>query len=281
MLSYRHAFHAGNFADVHKHVVLSLLLQELGRKDTPYCYLDTHAGAGRYDLQAAEARRNAEHRGGIDRLWRRDDLPAALRPYLDAVWAINPATADAAPRWYPGSPRLARHFLRPEDRMVLTELHPEDSERLRREFAGDRQVAVHHLDGYQGLKAFVPPAERRGLLLMDPPFERRDEVRRLIAGLETAKARWGHGLYALWFPLTHRTALEDFYRRLEKTGIRKILASELCVRPPQSARLNGSVMVVINPPWQFERRLEECLPWLCRILEEENGSQRCGWLVPE
>jgi len=281
MLSYRHLFHAGNFADVHKHAVLSLLLQELARKDTPYCYLDSHAGAGRYDLASPEAGKNAEHRGGIDLLWRRDDLPAALRPYLEAVRSLNPEAGER-PRWYPGSPRLARGFLRPQDRMVLTELHPEDAARLREEFAHDRQVAVHHLDGYHGLKAFVPPKERRGLLLMDPAYERRDELRHLIVGLAGAKAHWTQGVFALWFPITHRTALEDFYRRLEKTGIPKILVSELCVRAPKTARLNGSVMAVINPPWQFEQRLGECVPWLASVLgEKASGSERCRWLVPE
>lgn len=281
MLSYRHAFHAGNFADVHKHAVLSLLLQELAHKDAPYCYLDTHAGAGRYDLASPEAAKNAEHRDGIDRLWRRDDLPEALQPYLDAVRALNSGRGDR-PRWYPGSPRLARSLVRPQDRIILTELHPEDAARLREEFARDRQVAVHHLDGYHGLKAFVPPKERRGLLLMDPAFERRDELRHLIAGLEAAKAHWAQGVYALWFPITSRGALDDFYRRLEKTGIRKILVSELCVRPPRTPRLNGSVMALINPPWQFEQRLQECVPWLATVLGEDGaGSARCQWLVPE
>lgn len=281
MLSYRHAFHAGNFADVHKHAVLSLLLQELVRKDAAYCYLDSHAGAGRYDLCSAEAAKNAEHRSGIDLLWRRDDLPVALLPYLEAVRSLNPQVGER-PRYYPGSPRLARAFLRRQDRMVLTELHPEDAARLRAEFAGDRQVAVHHLDGYHGLKAFVPPKERRGLLLMDPAFERRDELRHLISALQGAKTHWAQGVYAVWFPITHRSGLAECYRRLEKTGIRKILVSEFCVRPPQTARLNGSLMAVINPPWQFEQRLEACLPWLAGVLGEAGeGSERCRWLVPE
>ena len=283
MLSYRHAFHAGNFADVHKHAVLSLLVQNLLRKDTPFFYMDTHAGAGRYDLRAPEAQKNAEHRHGILRLWQHHEIPAALQPYLAAVKAINPTDTSGALRCYPGSPSIVRHMLRPQDRMVLTELHPADVQLLKHEFAEDRQVAIHHLDAYQGIKAFLPPQERRGLVLMDPAFERRDEPANMIAGLETAVQRWAHGLYALWFPITNRAGLSDLYKRLEKTGIRKILISELCVRPPLSARqLNGSAMVIINPPWQLDVTLGEVLPWLRQTLAEEgHGSQRIDWLVPE
>jgi 23S rRNA (adenine2030-N6)-methyltransferase len=283
MLSYRHAFHAGNFADVHKHAVLTLLLQSLLRKDSPFCYMDMHAGAGRYDLGSAESRKNAEHLRGIARLWQRDDIPAALRPYLDAVRSVNPSQDTAVPRSYPGSPRIARHFLRPQDRMVLSELHPSDIQHLSQEFFQDRQVAVYHLDAYQGIKALLPPKERRGLVLMDPAFERREELTRMISGLEAAVARWAHGLFALWFPITNRATLADFYRRLEKTGIRKILVSELCVRPPLTARqLNGSAMAIVNPPWRLDSELEEMLPWLCLALTDE-GAGRCriDWLVPE
>jgi len=280
MLSYRHAFHAGNFADVHKHVVLTLLVQSLLHKDSPFCYLDTHGGGGRYDLRSAEAQKNAEHQQGILRLWEYPDIPAAVQPYLDAVRACN---TSSTLRYYPGSPRIARYFLRPQDRMILTELHPADAQQLQWEFANDPQVTVHHLDGYQGLKAFLPPQERRGLVLMDPAFERRDETKHMIDGLQTAARRWAHGMYALWFPITNRAALADFYKKLEKTGIRKILVSELCVRPPLTARqLNGSAMVIVNPPWQLDVTLIAVLPWLCQVLAEEGqGSYRADWLTPE
>lgn len=283
MLSYRHAFHAGNFADVHKHVVLTLLVQSLLHKDSPFCYMDTHAGAGSYDLRSAEAEKNAEHQQGILRLWQCSDVPEAARHYLAAVQAINRSDNKTSLRFYPGSPRIVRYFLRPQDRMVLTELHPTDIQYLRHEFAEDRQVAVHHLDGYQGIKALLPPKERRGLVLMDPAYERRDETRHMIAGLKIAAERWAHGIYALWFPITNRASLTDFYRRLEKTGLRKILISELCIRPPLTARqLNGSAMVIINPPWQFDASLREVLPWLTDALAAESeGSQRVEWLVPE
>jgi 23S rRNA (adenine2030-N6)-methyltransferase len=283
MLSYRHAFHAGNFADVHKHVVLSLLVQGLQRKDAPFCYLDTHAGAGRYDLRCAEAQKNAEHLQGIVRLLNRNDIPAALHPYLTAVRAVNPANDTSSLDYYPGSPRIVRHLLRPQDRMILSEMHSTDAQHLYHEFAHDRQVVVLHQDGYQALKALLPPRERRGLVSMDPAFERRDEVSRMIAGLQTAVERWASGLYALWFPITNRAGLDDFYKRLEKTGIRKILLSELCLRPPLTARqLNGSAMAIINPPWQLDVGLRELSEWLLRALTDGNqGSQQVDWLVPE
>jgi 23S rRNA (adenine2030-N6)-methyltransferase len=166
---YRHAFHAGNFADVHKHIVLSIAVRSLLHTESPFCCLDSHAGAGRYDLHSTEALRNAEYQQGILRLWQQASIPAGVRPYLAAVRNANsPASADT-PRYYPGSPRILRHFMRSQDRMILTELHPDDFRRLRQEFATDRQAAVHHLDGYQGLKDLLPPKEGRGLILMDPP----------------------------------------------------------------------------------------------------------------
>ena len=284
MLSYRHAYHAGNFADVHKHMVLSLLVQSLLHKESPFCYVDSHAGAGRYDLHAPEAQKNTEHQQGIQRLCQQNEIPEALRPYLAAVQAVNRPENKSAPRYYPGSPYIVRHFLRPQDRMVLTELHPTEFQQLRQEFANDPQVAVHHLDGYQGLKAFLPPPERRGLVLIDPAFERRDESAHMVASVQIALKRWTHGLYALWLPITNRAAAADFYNRLEKIGLRKILISELCVRAPVTARqLNGSAMIIINPPWQLDKTLEGVLPWLNRMLaiDGEEGSHRVEWLVGE
>ena len=283
MLSYRHAFHAGNFADVHKHIVLSLLVESLLRKDAPFCYLDSHAASGRYDLHSTEAQKNGEYRQGILRLWQQVSVPDAVRPYLGAVQALNNPEITAEPRYYPGSPRIVRQFLRPQDRMILTELHPADFQRLQQEFAADRQVAVHHLDGYQGLKAFLPSQERRGLVLIDPAFERRDETRHMIEALQTACRHWAQGVYALWFPITNRSALDGFYQKLKKTGIRKILSCELCIRPPLTARhLNGSLMVIINPPWQTDDKLRAIQPWLATILADKGqGSHSVEWLVGE
>ena len=283
MLSYRHAFHAGNFADVHKHVVLSVLIASLTRKDAPFCYLDTHAASGRHDLQGHEAQKKSEFAQGILRLWRQENIPDAVLPYIAAIQAVNPSGNSGEPRFYPGSPRLVRHFLRPQDRMILTELHPADFQQLRREFAGDRQVAVHHLDGYQALKAYLPPRERRGLVLIDPAYERRDEAVKTIAALQTAYKRWPQGVYALWFPVTNNGSLHKFYEMLAKSGIRKILGCELCVRPPLEARrLNGSLMVITNPPWHVDETLGKLQPWLAGILADSDyAAQRIQWLTTE
>ncbi len=287
MLSYRHAFHAGNFADVHKHSVLSLLLLALRKKAAPFCCIDTHAGAGRYDLNSAEAQKNREYSNGISRLWGRNDVPPAFDSYLTAVRALNEKTAPmadglAAPRYYPGSPRIVRHHLRPQDRLILTELHSTDVVNLRNEFKGDPQVAVHHLDGYQGLKAFLPPKEKRGLVLIDPAFELHDEVERAVHGLHAAWQRWPQGIYAFWYPITHCTFAQDIHQRAIKLGIDKMLIAEIYLRPPQSARrLNGSGMLIVNPPWQIDVSLNEVCQWLAVALADDGGQARVEWLTPE
>lgn len=282
MLSYRHGFHAGNFADVHKHAVLSLLLQYLLLKERGFFYLDTHAGAGLYDLGSEFARKNAEHEQGIARLWQRADAPDALRPYLEAVRGLNPATDGAARlRRYPGSPYLARRFLRPQDRMLLTELHGSELPALRALFAGDRQVAIHGQDAYQGLKAFLPPPERRGLVLIDPAYERRDEFARVVAGLQTGWRRWPTGVYAIWYPIVTRAHVDRFHRQVVASGVHKVLLSELLLTPdPGTSRMHGSGMLVINPPWRLQEQLSTLGPWLLEALGG-SGEVRLDWLVPE
>jgi 23S rRNA (adenine2030-N6)-methyltransferase len=279
-VNYRHAFHAGNFADVFKHVVLTLLFQALRRKETPFCYLETHAGAGRYDLGGEAAQKSGEYRDGIGRLWEWPDPPAELLPYLAAVRAVNRTTTL---RFYPGSPRLARHFLRPQDRMMLCELHPEAASLLEAEFAGDRQVRVRVFDGYQGLKAYLPPEERRGLVLIDPPYEREDEFERVLTGLRAAHRRWATGMYTVWYPVKARAPVARFHRELQQSGIRKILLAELLSYPEDTAfRLNGSGMLLVNPPWRLDRVLGELLPRvLARLPHAADGRAEVAWLVPE
>jgi 23S rRNA (adenine2030-N6)-methyltransferase len=279
-MNYRHIFHAGNFADVFKHALLALLVQALTRKDAPFCYLDTHAGIGRYDLHHPSAAKTGEFRLGIGRLWEEGEPPLELAPYLDAVRALN---GDARLRFYPGSPRIARHFLRPHDRMVLLERHPDEVEVLKNEFAGDRQVVVHCQDGYAGLKAFLPPKERRGLVLIDPPYEARDELDQVIAGLKVGYERWPGGTFAVWYPVKDRASIERFRRRLVATGIRKMLDAELIIHPTDTAfRLNGCGLVVINPPWQLDAAFERLLPaLLARLRQDGPGAAGVSWLVPE
>ena len=278
-MNYRHLFHAGYFADVFKHVVLSLLLKSLHRKDAPFCYLDTHAGAGRYDLASAEAQKTGEYHEGIQRLWD-TQTPPELAEYLAVVRAQNSA---GALRYYPGSPVIAQQFLRPQDRMVLLELQADECALLQARFAGDRQVVVQRLNGYSGLKAYLPPKERRGLVLIDPPYESNNEFEQVVDGLRVAHDRWTSGVYAIWYPIKDRPPVERFHRALVATGIRKILLLELCPYPDDaSLRLNGSGMIVINPPWMLEETLQTLLPQLLKLLQSQStGRSRLAWLVPE
>lgn len=280
MLSYRHHFHAGNFADVMKHAVLTLLVQSLQHKDKGFAYLDTHAGVGRYDLQTSEAQQTLDYQNGIARLYDMAKVPQSVGAYLNAVRQFNNFTKL---RFYPGSPRLVRSLLRPQDRMTLVELHPTDIKLLGAEFLNDKQVVVYHQDGYQGIKAFLPPAERRGLVLIDPAFELKTEWKSLVAGLQEGWRRWPTGMYALWYPIQERAEVKRFYRQLSQTDIPKILAAELCIYPDDTAKnLNGSGMVIVNPPHQLEKQLRTMLRWLWENLSVDGqGGSRVEWLVPE
>jgi 23S rRNA (adenine2030-N6)-methyltransferase len=272
-MNYRHAFHAGNFADVVKHALLALLIERLKEKDTAFRVIDTHAGIGFYDLTADEPSRTGEWREGIGRLYGRTlepALAALLRPYLDTVRAAN---GGGALLRYPGSPWIARHLLRPQDRLTLTELHPEDAKLLAGEFAGDRQVKAIHLDGWLALGAFVPPKERRGLVLVDPPFEERDEFDKLLAGLAEAQRRWPTGIYALWYPVKDLPAVDRFRLDLAASGIKRLFRAELSVRNRSAANsFNGTGLVLCNPPWQFTDALESVLNGLRPILAAGPGS---------
>jgi 23S rRNA (adenine2030-N6)-methyltransferase len=259
MLSYRHAYHAGNHADVFKHLVLTLLMQSLLKKEKPFFILDTHAGAGRYHLGSEMARKNREFASGIERLWEVANAPEAIGQYLDAVRTTNPGREL---RWYPGSPRIFRHFLRPQDRLVLSELHPNETREISREFAGDRQVRVEAADGYQTLKAQLPPKERRGLVHIDPAYELKDERRRVLEALADAHRRWATGIVAVWYPIQDRATADDFLRRLKKLGLPEVLVTEFCVMPEEAFRLTGSGMIIVNPPWQLDEQLRQVLPWL-------------------
>ncbi|MBP2290624.1 23S rRNA (adenine(2030)-N(6))-methyltransferase RlmJ [Azospirillum rugosum] len=278
-MNYRHIFHAGNPADVMKHAVLALIIDHLRAKPAPFCVLDAHAGIGRYDLDSEPARKTLEFKDGIGRLFGRPAPHPALQPYLDAVAALNP---DGDLRWYPGSPRLARALLRDQDRLVVNELHPDDWQTLKAEFAGDRRVSVQHTDAYHALKANLPPREKRGLVLVDPPFEQPDEFARMAEGLATAHKRWPTGVYALWYPIKERPAVWRFQEAVENTGIRKILMVELTWHPEDThTRLNGSGLLIVNPPWKLDETLRDMLPALHAALPSTGGGAKVDWLVPE
>lgn len=281
MLSYRHSYHAGNFADVFKHVIWIQVLRALCRKATPFFVLDTHAGIGRYDLSGAEAQRNREYAQGIARLAHCNNFPAPVQDYLDLVRSHNPV--DAELRFYPGSPCLSRALLRPQDRLLLTELHPADHLQLKQLFAGDSQVAVHKLDGYQALKAFLPPAEKRGLVLIDPAYERQDEYERVVANLQQAYVRWPNGVYVIWYPLLSHSLRERFHAALQASDIRKILTLEFGIQALRDrTEFAGSGMLMINPPWSLQTDLEAVMHWFPTCLGLAGQAwQRQFWLVPE
>jgi 23S rRNA (adenine2030-N6)-methyltransferase len=261
-VNYRHAFHAGNFADCMKHAVLAWLLRALMRKSAALFMLDTHAGAGRYDLDGEPAARTGEWRKGIGRLL--DDPPLPLTDYVGLVRALG---------LYPGSPTLTRALLRPDDRMACCELHPEDATALRRQFAHDRQVAVHHRDAWEALGALLPPKQRRGLILIDPPFEDPQEFTELAAGVAAGYHRFRTGVFAAWYPIKHRAPVRGFLSDLQEGGTRDIVAAELCLREPvDPARLNGCGMLVVNPPYHFE---QEALPILTALLDRL-GNRETG-----
>jgi 23S rRNA (adenine2030-N6)-methyltransferase len=280
LLAYRHQFHAGNFADVFKHALLARLLLALEKKEKPLCYLDTHAGVGLYDLAHPWATKNAEFRDGIGRLWERDDVPDLLAPYLDAVRAEN---RGGALRFYPGSPRIAQRLLRPADRLVLSELNKSDCAALAERCAADRRVTVHLMDGYQSLKAHLPPPERRGLVLVDSSFDRAGEFKRLSDAIAGAHHRWATGVYAIWYPMMESNVLRAFERGVIATGISKIVQLELAVRPEGwIPGMRGCGMLVVNPPFGFDAEARTMVEWLWRALAVDGqGGQRVRWLVPE
>ncbi|EPE2230403.1 23S rRNA (adenine(2030)-N(6))-methyltransferase RlmJ [Cronobacter turicensis] len=280
MLSYRHSFHAGNHADVLKHTVQSLIIESLKEKDKPFLYLDTHAGAGRYLLSGEHAERTGEYLEGIARIWQRDDLPAELEPYISAVSYFN---RSGQLRYYPGSPLIARQLLRPQDSLQLTELHPSDFPLLRGEFQKDERARVERADGYQQLKSKLPPASRRGLILIDPPYEIKTDYQAVVQGINEGYKRFATGVYALWYPVVLRNQIKRMMNDLESTGIRRILQIELAVRPDSDQRgMTASGMVVINPPWKLEQQMATLLPWLHKALVPAGtGHTTLKWVVPE
>jgi 23S rRNA (adenine2030-N6)-methyltransferase len=269
MLSYRHGFHAGNHADVLKHVALVALLRILTRKDKPLVVLDTHAGAGLYSLEQGFAMRNAEFRDGIARLWERDDLPAPVADYLDQVRAVN---ADGVLRHYPGSPRIALGVLRPQDRLRLFELHSTEGPILARQFAQDgRRVTVTAGDGFAGLKAVLPPPSRRGLALIDPSYELASDYRAVVAALHDGMQRFATGTYAVWYPLLQRRESIQLPDKLRQAVSADWLDVALQVKAPslEGRGLHGSGLFIVNPPWTFSDQMRGIMPWLTRALAQD------------
>lgn len=279
MLSYQHEYHAGNHADVLKHAVLALAIQALQRKPGAIRVLDGNAGSGSYDLRSREARRNAEHEQGIARVLAAPSSPPELAAWLEVVRGLN---TGAALKRYPGSPLLARRLLRSSDHLELLELHPRAAAALRREFRGDRQVHIHQRDCFEGLPALLPPPERRGLVLIDPSYEVKEEFSRVADLLQACHRRWPSGVYLLWYPLLRERQAEHFPARIAACGIRRIYRAEIAVRGPAFTGLRGCGVLVVNLPFGMEQQLERLLPWLARTLAQDEGAYaHAHWLVPE
>ncbi len=272
-MNYRHAFHAGNFADVFKHALLARILAYLNRKETPYRVIDTHAGEGAYDLAREEAERTGEWREGIGRLAAgavESSAADLLRPFLDVV---GPCDADGRPALYPGSPLIAQKLARSGDRLVFCEKHPEAFAALRKRFGRDRRVRTLDLDGWTALGAFVPPPERRGLVLVDPPFEAKDEFATLAKSFAAAHAKWPTGVYALWYPVKNPADARALWGSVRESGAKSALRLELAIAPfAEGAGLVRTGLIVANPPWTLQDEARALLPELARLMERKPGS---------
>jgi 23S rRNA (adenine2030-N6)-methyltransferase len=332
-MNYRHAFHAGNFADVIKHAVFTRILVHLLGKPAAFRVIDTHAGAGVYDLAGEEASRSGEWREGIGRLVRMPIAPAVralLKPYLDVVASLNSASlrsastaqlipehasrhdrsnqddfdqnerslhsglhendqhtsasagAEYALTSYPGSPALARAFLRPQDRLVACELEPKAYALLAHNLGRDRRIKTVAIDGWMAMNAYVPPSERRGIVVVDPPFEEAQDFPRLAHGLETAYRKWASGIYLLWYPIKGRQEPDALVRRLKRSGIARILRAEFAIAAtPAQGPLGGCGLIIVNPPWTLENELAALLPELVNVLGSRNSNYRLDWIAGE
>lgn len=287
-MNYRHAFHAGNFADVFKHAVLCRILHYLCEKPAAFRVIDTHAGEGLYDLTTSEARRGGEWQGGLGRLMaavEMGDIPQTaaplLKPYLDVIGALN---ERGKLRICPGSPAVARAFLRPQDKLIACEIEPAAANQLARNLDNDGRIKTIAIDGWTALSAYVPPPERRGLVLVDPPFEEEADFHRLSHLLGIAHRKWSTGIYVLWYPIKGRGEPDALAKRVRKLGIAKVLRAEHLVSPVRDqSRLNGSGLILVNPPWTLESELKVLLPALTQLLARETGSGsfRIDWLAGE
>jgi len=272
MLSYRHAFHAGNHADVLKHTVLVHLLAYLTQKDKPLWFVDTHAGAAVYALEEGYATKNAEYDSGIARLWERVDLPLPLTDYVAQVRALNP---DGVLRRYPGSPQLALQLLRPKDRLRMFELHSTESGLLQQYFRGDSPRAmVQAGDGFAGLQAQLPPPSRRALVLIDPSYEDKGDYRNVLTALRDAQKRFAAGVYAVWYPQVQRRESRAFPDQLKQLQEKDWLHVTLTVKQPVAGGygLHGSGMFVLNPPWLLPKALDLAMPYLARVLAQDAAA---------
>jgi len=276
-MNYNHSYHAGNFADVFKHLVLLALIKSFLRKDKGFCYLDTHAGGGFYDLTTESAQKTKEYELGITKLFHKEQSPQLVRQYVSCVQRMNNRLTQSLIsnlRYYPGSPAFAHYFLRSQDRMILTELHPQECQRLKTTYSQDPRVSIHCSNGYQSLKAFLPPKERRGLILIDPPYERPHEFVDILTALPIALKRFAIGTYAIWYPIKSRGSIERFHLAMKEIVKQPVLITELSIYQEVSPlHLNGSGLAIINPPWELDQQIQDFLPWLWKNLSIQGQGQ--------
>jgi len=279
MLSYRHAFHAGNFADVLKHLTLIQLIDYLSKKDKGFCYIDTHAGAGSYALHSDYALKNREFDNGIGKLWQRTDLPAEIAQYVNLIQQINQGKQL---HYYPGSPVISQTLLRQQDRLILFELHSTEIKLLSNFVKKDARVKVLHEDGLSNSLTLLPPIERRGLVLIDPSYEIKSDYIQVFKTLEKMYQRFATGTYALWYPVIERQRILQLERNFKNSEIKNIQLFELglCADATQPG-MTACGMIVINPPWTLKSQMEQILPWLVAILTEQKGYYRIEQLIGE
>lgn len=281
-MNYRHGYHAGNFCDVFKHLILMLLIEHFKQKEKGFTVLDAHAGDGAYSLRGELAAKTGEAETGILRALNLANPSPAMAAFLDLVRRLGLPDSAGRLTSYPGSPRLARALLRPQDTLLLSEIHPEALNALKRLFRDDRQVRIQPLDAALALKSQLPPESRRALVLLDPPYEVPDEFRRLLASLKEAHKHFPTGTYAIWYPIKSPEPVRHFHRQLAASGIRRVLTAEIHLAPLNNFQLNGSGMTIVNPPWTLEAQLRDLLPELLVALgAEKQGETRLEWTVPE
>ena len=280
MLSYRHSYHAGNHADVLKHIVLTLCINALKEKEKPFLYLDTHSGAGRYLLKSEHSEKTGEYLSGINLLWQQPNIPELLNTYLSVIKRYNPFSEL---KYYPGSPLIAKQLLRQQDKLNLTELHPTDYPLLRQEFSKDKRAKVLHEDGFAQLKSKLPHEFRRGIILIDPSYEIKNDYQIIPKALFEAYKRFATGVYLIWYPVVSRTQTQKMIDSIIKLGIRRISQFELAIKPDNNQKgMTASGMLVINPPWKLHEQMQTILPWLKNTLNvEKTGSFIAQELVSE
>lgn len=279
-MNYRHAFHAGNHADVFKHLLLTQLINLMKQKDAPFAYLDTHAGLGVYDLQANEAQRTGEWLSGIKLLLEQPNQPSILESYLDVIRTLNPGHNL---RYYPGSPLFAQKLLRLQDKIILNELHPQDLSFLKQLVKEDKRINIHNQNGWLLIKALLPLTEKRALILIDPPFEKLNDFEQSLFALTEITKRMRQAVVALWYPIKNKDDLRKFYYNAQQlTTIPKLLKVEFLIhRADNNLGLNGSGMLIVNPPWKLETILTQLLKYLIQTLSPHIGNYSIEWLIAE